>query len=132
MLRARPASTRRRRHFRVEALARARGSVAWLALFLALVMVRAPVATTPLPGDVIADFTDVHQRIDGFGASDRKNPLLTDADADLFFSPTNGIGLSILRASIDPNGGYINGYYSNATKAAARGAIVWAAPWTPP
>ena len=81
---------------------------------------------------MVADFTDVRQRIDGFGASDRKNPLLTDAEADLFFSASQGIGLSILRASVDPNGTYLNGYYANASKAAARGAVVWAAPWSPP
>ena len=90
------------------------------------------VATQGAPGDVVANFGDVRQRIDGFGASDRQHPALTDAQADLFFSATNGIGLSILRASIDPNGNYTNGRYSNATKAAARGAVVWGAPWTPP
>ena len=83
-------------------------------------------------GDVSVDVTDVRQRIDGFGASDRKNPLLTDADADLFFSISRGIGLSILRASIDPNGQYFGGNWTNATKAAARGAVVWAGPWSPP
>jgi len=84
------------------------------------------------PGDVIADFSDVRQRIDGFGGSDKRNPLFTDTDADLFFSQSQGIGLSILRVSIDTNGSYTNGSYANATKAAARGAIVWGAPWTPP
>ena len=33
---------------------------------------------------------------------------------------------------MDPSGTYLSGNYANATKAAARGAIVWAAPWTPP
>jgi O-glycosyl hydrolase len=89
-------------------------------------------SAAPQPGDLIADFTDVRQRIDGFGASDRKNPLLTDADADLFFSMSRGIGLSMLRASVDPNGQYFNGVWANATRAAARGAVVWAAPWSPP
>jgi glucuronoarabinoxylan endo-1,4-beta-xylanase len=77
------------------------------------------------------NFTDVHQRIDGFGAADVWLGTLSDSLADLFFSPTNGIGLSILRVGIDVNGNDISAY-SNATKAAARGAVVWGAPWSAP
>jgi glucuronoarabinoxylan endo-1,4-beta-xylanase len=77
------------------------------------------------------NFNDVHQRIDGFGAADPWNPALTDAQADLFFSQTSGIGLSILRVGIDSNGNDMSAY-SNATKAAARGAIVWAYPFSAP
>jgi glucuronoarabinoxylan endo-1,4-beta-xylanase len=77
------------------------------------------------------NFNDVHQRIDGFGAADPWNAALSDSLADLFFSTTNGIGLSILRVGIDSNGDDMSAY-SNATKAAARGAIVWAAPWSAP
>jgi glucuronoarabinoxylan endo-1,4-beta-xylanase len=77
------------------------------------------------------NFADVHQQIAGFGAADVWLSALTDAQADLFFSPTNGIGLSILRMGIDPNGNSLSPY-SDATKAAARGAIVWAAPWSAP
>jgi glucuronoarabinoxylan endo-1,4-beta-xylanase len=87
--------------------------------------------TAQMQSGVVVNFNDVHQRIDGFGASDRGNPTLTDAQADLFFSSTNGIGLSILRVSMDPNGNDTSAY-SNATKAAARGAVVWAAPWSAP
>jgi glucuronoarabinoxylan endo-1,4-beta-xylanase len=82
-------------------------------------------------GGLIVNFNDVHQRIDGFGAADRWHPALTDAQAELFFSPSAGIGLSILRVSIDVNGND-TAPYSNATKAAARGAVVWGAPWTAP
>lgn len=77
------------------------------------------------------NFSDVHQQIDGFGAADVWNDPLTDSLADLFFSQTNGIGLSILRMGIDSNGNSLSPY-SDATKAAARGAIVWAAPWSAP
>jgi glucuronoarabinoxylan endo-1,4-beta-xylanase len=77
------------------------------------------------------NFNDVHQRIDGFGAADVWEGSLSDAQADMFFSATNGIGLSILRVGIDPNGNDLAAY-SNATKAAARGAIVWGAPWSAP
>ena len=82
-------------------------------------------------GGVTVNFNDVHQRIDGFGAADIWHPAMTDAQADLFFSPTSGIGLSILRVGIDSSGSELSAY-SNATKAAARGAIVWAAPWSAP
>src|SRR5258706_3070619 len=80
---------------------------------------------------IAVDFTDVHQRIDGFGAADTWNPTLSDAHADVFFSESKGIGLSILRVGIDSSGNDLSAY-SNATKAAARGAIIWASPWTAP
>jgi glucuronoarabinoxylan endo-1,4-beta-xylanase len=80
---------------------------------------------------VVVNFTDVHQEIDGFGGADIWASALTDDQADLFFSPSTGIGLSLLRVGIDPNGNDLSAY-SNATKAAARGARVWAAPWSAP
>jgi glucuronoarabinoxylan endo-1,4-beta-xylanase len=49
---------------------------------------------------------------------------------DLLFT-TSGIGLSILRVGIDPNGNNLAAY-SNAAKAKARGAIVFAAPLSAP
>jgi glucuronoarabinoxylan endo-1,4-beta-xylanase len=82
-------------------------------------------------GAVTVNFADVHQRIDGFGAADPFNPPLSDAQADAFFGVSTGIGLSILRVGIDSSGNDMSAY-SNATKAAARGAIVWAAPWSAP
>ena len=88
-------------------------------------------ATVQVAGEAIVNFADVRQRIDGFGASDTWVGPLSDAQADLFFSPTNGIGLSILRQGIDWSGNSLS-TPANATKAAARGAIVWAAPWTAP
>lgn len=84
----------------------------------------------PGANDVVANTSDVHQRIDGFGASD-KYATLTDAQADLFFTTTSGIGLSIMRVAISPNGTDISPI-ANAQKAAARGAIVWGSPWSPP
>jgi glucuronoarabinoxylan endo-1,4-beta-xylanase len=56
---------------------------------------------------------------------------LTSAQADLFFSPTSGIGLSLLRMGISPDGGTFSNW-NNARLAIARGARVWAAPWSPP
>jgi glucuronoarabinoxylan endo-1,4-beta-xylanase len=85
---------------------------------------------TPSSSEVVANTSDVHQRIDGFGASD-KYATLSDAQADLLFSQTSGIGLSILRVAVSPSATDIS-TYANAQKAAARGAIVWASPWSPP
>ena len=84
----------------------------------------------PNAGDIAVATSDLHQRIDGFGASD-KYAAISDPEADLLFSQTNGIGLSSLRVAISTNGTDISPY-ANAQKAAARGAIVWGAPWSPP
>jgi glucuronoarabinoxylan endo-1,4-beta-xylanase len=83
------------------------------------------------------DGSDVHQRIDGFGASSAfSGNTWTVAQANMFFS-TNiffgipGIGLSLLRNQIQPGG------YANANEIAlmqmaqARGARIWSTPWTP-
>jgi glucuronoarabinoxylan endo-1,4-beta-xylanase len=97
----------------------------------ALVVVACTAVVRSQDAAVAVNFTDVQQRIDGFGASDALNSPLSDAEADVFFSASKGIGLSILRVGIDSSGNNMSAY-SNATKAAARGAIVWAAPWTAP
>jgi O-glycosyl hydrolase len=62
---------------------------------------------------------------------------MTDSQADMFFDAQKGIGLSMLRVGVDPTGaidqnGAASPQYSDATKAAARGAIVWASTYTPP
>lgn len=69
--------------------------------------------------------------MDGFGASDAWHGALTAAQADLFFSTTSGIGLSLLRMGINRDGGTFSNW-NNAKLAIARGAKVWAAPWSPP
>ena len=84
----------------------------------------------PFAGDVAVNPADVHQRIDGFGAADT-NVTLTDLEADLFFSQSNGIGLSTLRVEVSATGQDAQ-TYANAQKAAARGAKVWASTWSPP
>jgi glucuronoarabinoxylan endo-1,4-beta-xylanase len=98
------------------------------------------------------NWNDVHQRIDGFGASSAWRGNWTTAQADLLFSTNtgvlytdsrgtrstnNGIGLSLLRNRIVP----ASSNSSSATlttvetnimlMAQARGARVWSAPWTP-
>jgi glucuronoarabinoxylan endo-1,4-beta-xylanase len=82
----------------------------------------------------IINWTELHQEIDGFGASSASDMpelnAITDARADMFFDPFKGIGLSLLRTQIQPDGSSLE--IVTAQKAAARGARVWAAPWTPP
>jgi glucuronoarabinoxylan endo-1,4-beta-xylanase len=82
----------------------------------------------------IINWTELHQEIDGFGASSASDMpelnAITDARADMFFDPFKGIGLSLLRTQIQPDGSSLE--IVTAQKAATRGARVWAAPWTPP
>jgi len=83
------------------------------------------------PGPAQIDLTVSHQRIDGFGASSAWTASnLSDTLADQFFSPDTGIGLSLLRVQIKPDGTTTE--LATAKKAAARGVKVWGAPWSPP
>ncbi|MFZ5894039.1 MAG: glycoside hydrolase family 30 protein [Myxococcota bacterium] len=82
-------------------------------------------------GEAGVDASVSHQRISGFGASSAWTlPAASDELADRFFSVENGIGLSLLRVRITPNG--TTDELVTAQKAVARGASVWAAPWSPP
>ena len=85
----------------------------------------------PPPEPVQLDLTRHEQRMDGFGVSSAWTASnITDAEADLLFSPTTGAGLSFLRVQIKPAGNTTE--MGTARKAFARGAAVWAAPWSPP
>ena len=100
----------------------------------------------------IVDWNNVHQRIDGFGASSAWQSSWTSTEANIFFSTNNGIiyfdtignkttnngiGLSLLRNHI----AYAGAPSSSATPttvetiimqdAQALGAKVWSTPWTP-
>jgi glucuronoarabinoxylan endo-1,4-beta-xylanase len=76
------------------------------------------------------DWNDVHQRIDGFGASSAWKGNWTTAQADMFFSTNTGAGLSLLRSRIAPDGTSVE---TNIMQMAqARGARVWSATWSPP
>jgi len=105
------------------------------------------VTNPPINGTSTVDWNNVHQRIDGFGASSAWNGNWTTAEADLLFSTNhnisyqggtyNGVGLSLLRNHI--------AYATNTSAssvpttvetsimqmAQARGARVWSTPWTP-
>jgi glucuronoarabinoxylan endo-1,4-beta-xylanase len=68
------------------------------------------------------------QVIRGFGGSSAWHGQLTDADCDRLFTT---LGLSILRVRIDPDSNWAD-EISNGQKATARGATVFASPWSPP
>jgi glucuronoarabinoxylan endo-1,4-beta-xylanase len=95
--------------------------------------------------DLVVDWNNVHQRIDGFGASSAWRSSWTTNLADMFFSTNsgtgvsldgktnfsfNGVGLSMLRSRIAPDG--TTWENSIMQMAQARGARVWSAPWSPP
>jgi glucuronoarabinoxylan endo-1,4-beta-xylanase len=90
---------------------------------------------TPMAGDLVVDPSTPHQAIDGFGASDAFSPsgALNPAEAQLLFDPVNGIGLSILRIGMDVDGSPLgSATLADVQLAASYGAMVWAAPWSPP
>jgi len=100
------------------------------------------------------NWTNVYQRIDGFGASSAWQGTWTTTEADMFFSTNNGIvytdnatpkntttnngiGLSLLRnhityaSSPSPTATPTTSEWNIMQYAQARGARVWSAPWTP-
>jgi glucuronoarabinoxylan endo-1,4-beta-xylanase len=104
-------------------------------------------------GSVQAQTTTVnwlttYQTIEGFGVSDHQNgqPALSSAQSTFLFSPTNGIGLSLLRVGTTENGSCSSislacaqnpdngagGNTSDAQACIANGCRVWATSWTPP
>ena len=96
--------------------------------------------------DCVVDWTNIHQRIDGFGAASAWRTTWTASEADMFFSTNsgtgtsldgqtnfsfNGIGLSLLRNHIKTNA-ITSDETSIMQMAQARGARVWSTPWSPP
>src|SRR6516164_8960312 len=74
----------------------------------------------PPPPSVDVDTTQTLQAIDGFGASSAWTAgNMADSRADELFSPTAGIGLSLLRVRIAPDG--TTAELATAQLAAARG-----------
>jgi O-glycosyl hydrolase len=100
------------------------------------------------PNQVTVDFGTTYQTIRGFGGSTAWLGEMPSAVATALFSPTSGLGLSILRVRIDPEGSptgggthgdpYETGEWdyeaANGAEAVAANpkAIVFASPWTPP
>ena len=80
---------------------------------------------------VTVNWSDVHQQIDGFGASSvSTGDGITNSQADLFWSTTAGVGLSLLRVQIETNGTYPD--LATMQKAQDRGVRIWGTPWSPP
>lgn len=77
------------------------------------------------------DLAKVHQTIVGFGAAcGWTTPTMDDPLADACFTLDKGIGLTLLRMTITPNGTSLE--METAKQAIKRGVSVWAAPWSPP
>ncbi len=87
------------------------------------------VGADPVTTNCVVNWNDVHQRIDGFGASSAWGSSLSTVQADMFFSTNNGIGLSLLRNRIAPGG--TTWETSIMQMARDRGARVWSTPWSP-
>ena len=111
-----------------------------------LAVVLANTNSAPTIYDCVVDWNNVHQRIDGFGASSAWRSTWTAGEADMFFStnsgtgtsldgktnfPFNGISLSLLRNHINTNA-TTTSEISIMQMAQARGARVWSTPWSPP
>lgn len=80
---------------------------------------------------VVVGWANVQQPIAGFGASSAWTaPTLGGNLASRLFSAEDGIGLSLLRLRIAPDGSV--GETGTARQALARGVQLWASPWTPP
>ena len=103
------------------------------------------------PNQVTVDFGTTYQSIRGFGGATVWLGEMPSTVATALFSPTNGLGLSILRVRIDPTGSASSTPYpwetsspsdgGNWLEEAANGAeavaanpkaIVFASPWTAP
>jgi O-glycosyl hydrolase len=96
------------------------------------------------PNVVTVNFATSYQTIRGFGGSTAWLGQLTTQQASALYSASSGLGLSILRVRIDPEGSstttppYVTGEWTqeltNAQEAIAANpnAIVFASPWTPP
>ena len=123
--------TRDRTRFRAAGVAT---PVRPLAAVLGLIVGTFGAARPANAGDAIVHPNQREQVIDGFGASSAWTaPDMGDAGADLTFSTdpaVGGAGLSLLRVRIAPDG--TCGEIATAQEAIARGATVWATPWSPP
>lgn len=96
----------------------------------------------PVSPPVMVDYGEKKQIIRGFGGSTGWLGPLTTEQATALFNQANGLGLSIVRVRIDPQGSASNNWVTsqwtdeltNATEAIAANpdAIVIATPWTPP
>jgi len=127
-------------------------AAALLVMVLPLILIAAVVRPK---NEIIVHWNAVRQSIDGFGASATGyTGRLTPVQADFFFTPEAGLGFSLLRLDAiadnsegacgcvannmpatcvrNSNSEIVSGDLEAAQLAAARGAKVVAAPWSPP
>ena len=79
-------------------------------------------------GGVTVNLDQTRQAMAGFGITSTWAPALSDSEADALFDPTNGIGLSILRVGMGPDGNPMSSnIYSDIKKAKARGVATFIA-----
>jgi glucuronoarabinoxylan endo-1,4-beta-xylanase len=73
------------------------------------------------------------QTIDGFGINDNWSAL-TDTQAKGLFDVSTGIGLTILRVGMSPNGGFYNGSESSSIASAKKygATMIIGSVWSPP
>lgn len=100
-----------------------------------------PSILTPPASDFTVDWTSPQQTIDGFGAASKHaNPWTTTATADLLWSPTSGIGLSLVRDGISKDGYPLRAPFGGGNEAndptfaalaqiTAYGAVPWGTIW---
>jgi glucuronoarabinoxylan endo-1,4-beta-xylanase len=85
-------------------------------------------------GPVTVQLGQTRQKIDGFGINNTWAQAMTDADADALFSTTNGLGFSILRVGLGPDGNPMSSNIpADITKARARNVTyIIGSCWSPP
>jgi len=86
------------------------------------------------PPEVTVQLGRPRQEMAGFGINNNWQPAMTEAEADAMFDPDTGLGLSILRIGMNPNGEpYNSGLWSDIEKASARGVETFIGTlWSPP
>lgn len=85
-----------------------------------------------LSGQAVINLGKTNQVIDGFGGSSAWSGQLSSTVMDaLYKNGPNQLGFTILRCRIDPNKAWTDESV-NAKNAKARGATVFATPWSPP
>jgi len=103
---------------------------------ISLPVIEGAVTVKAATNNATINISSKKQLIMGFGGSSAWCGALNDTCMNSLY---NNYGYSILRVRIDPNEGWNKGDFkrwadelSNAKKAVARGAIVFATPWSPP
>jgi len=83
--------------------------------------------------DVTVQLAQTKQTIEGFGINDTWNAL-TDAQAKVLFDATDGIGLTILRVGMSPQGNFYNSNEAASIAAAKKygATTIIGSVWSPP